>query len=522
MEAAAVPGLTLAVFNKEETLFSKAFGIKSLQGAEEPVDEQSLFCAASLGKPVFTYLVLQLVDQGVLELDRPLYLYWPHPDLTYDERHKLINTRMVLEHTTGLPNWRMGSRLEFLNDPGEEHTYSGEGFLYLMNIVEKETGKSIKELSQELIFDPLKMPNSSFTWREDFEENYAFAHNEKGQVMARYKPQEPNTAYSLQTTAADYAQLMRALLNGTGLKKETFESVFHPAIELARSPVDDSSISWGLGIGLLQMGDHDYCWQWGGHNWFASLTMALIEEGLGMVYFSNSINGFGLGKHLIELCLGKDRTPHQWLGDYDYLAPVKQLTLSLLQNYDFEASIAPYLATHGRHQDPDLLSEDQMEKIGLLFHEYAERRLSQKIFAYNQAAHPESAKAAENYAIACNICGEQQKAAKYFALAHRLDPDQQMNHDRYLQLTGQHPGKLVFRVEGHNYASYINLAGEFNDWNPVSHPFSRQAGEWRCCIDIPPGKYEYKIIIDGIWTLDASNPKSVYREQHNSVIEVND
>jgi len=75
------------------------------RGADRgPVEHDTIFAAASLTKPVFAAGVMTLVDDGALELDRPLSEYLPEPYLAEDERAASITARMVLSHTTGIPN----------------------------------------------------------------------------------------------------------------------------------------------------------------------------------------------------------------------------------------------------------------------------------------------------------------------------------------------------------------------------------------------------------------------------------
>ena len=85
-----------------------------------PVEDDTMFAAASLTKPVFAAGVMALVDAGALELDRPLSLYLPEPYLADDERAASITARMVLSHTTGFPNWR-GRRRRSTCDGRQEH-----------------------------------------------------------------------------------------------------------------------------------------------------------------------------------------------------------------------------------------------------------------------------------------------------------------------------------------------------------------------------------------------------------------
>jgi CubicO group peptidase (beta-lactamase class C family) len=102
-----------------------------------------------LSKPVFVYMVLRLADRGVIDLDKPLYTCgFSYDRIDKDPSSKLITARMVLDHTTGLPNWG-GTPLEFLFTPGEKFNYSGEGYVYLQRVVEHVTGKSLEELAQQ-------------------------------------------------------------------------------------------------------------------------------------------------------------------------------------------------------------------------------------------------------------------------------------------------------------------------------------------------------------------------------------
>src|SRR6202012_5345020 len=86
-----------------------------------------------------------------------------------DSRYAKITARMVLRHTTGLPNWGDDKGAKLLFTPDSAFSYSGEGFQYLQRAVEKLTGKTLNEVAQQEVFTPLGMANSSYTWMERFD-----------------------------------------------------------------------------------------------------------------------------------------------------------------------------------------------------------------------------------------------------------------------------------------------------------------------------------------------------------------
>jgi CubicO group peptidase (beta-lactamase class C family) len=116
MKQGGVPGMSIALIRDGKTIWLHGFGVKDKR-TQEPVRTDTVFEAASLSKPVFTYGVLKLVDQGKLDLDIPLSSYLPKPYVP-DERVGKITARLVLSHRTGFPNWRgSDGSLPFISPP---------------------------------------------------------------------------------------------------------------------------------------------------------------------------------------------------------------------------------------------------------------------------------------------------------------------------------------------------------------------------------------------------------------------
>jgi CubicO group peptidase (beta-lactamase class C family) len=255
MAAATVPGLAAAIIRDGRLAQFLCCGSRHA-GRVGAVDENTVFAAASLSKPVFAYAVLQLAEQGRLSLSRPLADYLPDyiPD---DVRAASISAADVLSHSAGLPNWRSGEfPLKTHFPAGERFSYSGEGFLYLQQAVEAATGEKTETIARQLVFEPLGMARSSFVWHDRFEGNRAWPHDSFGRPGVSAKPGEANVAGTLQTTAADYARLLLAVLEGTRLAPETAREwlrprieVRHPGIQCLGASSEDTAtgVAWGLG-----------------------------------------------------------------------------------------------------------------------------------------------------------------------------------------------------------------------------------------------------------------------------------
>jgi hypothetical protein len=83
-------------------------------------------------------------------------------------------------------------------------------------------------------------------------------------------------------------------------------------------------------------------------------------------------------------------------------------------------------------------------------------------------------------------------------------------------------GNTTFTLKGYPEASVVVLTGSFDNWSQSQLLFAREGDEWVCRVDLDPGVYQYKFIVDGDWLLDPSNPDTAEDEAGNvnNVIEV--
>ena len=238
MKKSNVSGVSIALIRHGKTVWVHGFGVKEA-GTSQPVTSETVFEAASLGKPVFAYGVLKLVDQGRLGLDVPLTTYLPKPYIAGDQRLAKITARIVLSHRTGFPNWPAdGDSSQFISHRESGLATRVEGYIYLQRVVEQITGKPLNQYMTEAVFTPLGMTSSSYVWRPDFDALTATGHDPDGKPTELWKPTEAGAASTLNTTAKDYALFVEAVLNGKGLRPETLREMETPA-NRARSGVQD-------------------------------------------------------------------------------------------------------------------------------------------------------------------------------------------------------------------------------------------------------------------------------------------
>ncbi|WP_077923383.1 serine hydrolase [Spirosoma sp. 209] len=320
MDKAGIPGLSLALIRQNTVVYSQGYGLTKADSTQR-VTPATVFDAASLSKPVFAYAVLQLVEAGKLDLDKPLYEYLPYADVAADERYKKITARLVLSHASGLPNWRknrQSNQLAMRYNPGERFGYSGEGFVYLQKVVEKITGKPINELMIERVFKPLQMTRSSYVWQPAFEADFAYPHDKESQPEDKGRFTQPNMAYSLQTTADDYARFVLALLTANGLKPATVDQMLSHQRQLPKTFSGTEPLSpglfWGLGIGIESTPTGDYFWHWGDNGTFRCYVTADRKRGDGIVYFTNSFNGLDIADDMVQQFIGGEHPAPPFLG----------------------------------------------------------------------------------------------------------------------------------------------------------------------------------------------------------------
>jgi CubicO group peptidase (beta-lactamase class C family) len=346
MSIAGVPAVSIALIEGTRTLTHVEGVTRASTGAA--INADTIFEAASLSKPVFAYLAMHLVSEGVIDLDKPLGDYVPLPNPA-DARAKSITARHVLSHTGGWRNWRNipAHTLTSDFDPGSRFSYSGEGYYFLQRVVEKATGKGILRITRERIFEPLGMSRSSYMWTPELDANRAEPHTNRGVPGDSFGPRTargfrdaaaaagkrmddwthedaerflptvnrdmavlpnfllPNVAGSLLTTARDYALFLRHLLESTE-GRAVLQRMQAPQVTM------NSALRWGLGVGLQSRNGSTQFWHWGDNFGFKNFVVGDVSTQSAIVVFTNGQNGRAIYERVIRATRG-DQPAFLWI-----------------------------------------------------------------------------------------------------------------------------------------------------------------------------------------------------------------
>lgn len=315
---AAIPGLSLATLRGGEIYSVHAFGTR---GAHDPAqtDPRTVFEAASLTKPLVSFIALQLAEEGRLDLELPLQEicggYVPG-----DERANAITATHVLTHTSGLPNITSAETpLRTYYSPGERFNYGSSAFGWLQRAIEQASGSPLEELARTRVFEAFGMADSSLHWQARFESNHAQGHEMDGQAVPKRRPATAAASWSLHTTATDYARFVQGVLRGHGLSPEMHARWLAPAVR-AREGVDDvlnldaaeaEDVSWGLGWGLET--SRDCFFHWGHIPGFRAFVMGSVARQDAVVWFTNSARGLRLARLVLPAILPGRHRCLDWL-----------------------------------------------------------------------------------------------------------------------------------------------------------------------------------------------------------------
>jgi CubicO group peptidase (beta-lactamase class C family) len=342
MKREDVQGMALAVIEKGQVTHVAAYGRRNVE-RDLSLTTDTIMYGASLTKTAFAYMMLQLVDEGRLDLDTSVANLLPRPlpeyndedndysDLTGDERWRALTPRILLTHTSGFANFRWletDQHLRFHHDPGSRYGYSGEGFYILQLILEQGLGLDVGKEMQSRVFDRFAMTNTSMSWRPEFATNLADGYGLDGSMEPHDERSGVSAAGSMDTSIADQARLWAGIVRGDGLSAASRAELVRPQFPIT-SPYQfptltteteprNAEIGLAAGLGLVTFQDTSGpAWFKGGHNpWTGNMVICLENKKRCVVMLANDVRAERIYPELARMVLGDTKMPWTW--EYNY------------------------------------------------------------------------------------------------------------------------------------------------------------------------------------------------------------
>ncbi len=317
MRAMNSPGLTLALADTKGAVRTAAFGFSDLE-TKVPVTPDLLFEIGSISKSFVALTLLQLREEGKLDLQRPILGYLPW--LPIEANYGTITVHHLLTHTSGLPD----ALVLFLSDPharhvqgfkpGEHFHYCNIGFAILGYLVEKLDHRPWSEAVRSRMFEPLGMTSSAAVIanenRKRTAKSYVPFYEDRTYVRDAPLALAGNLVFddaagSVVSTPGDMALYLEMLLRkgqgprGRIVSEESFALFSKPYI---KAPDLSPTASYGYGIGVDQLDGHTILRHTGGMVSFISAMHIDLDAGVaafasvnaGLGYRPNPVTQFAV------------------------------------------------------------------------------------------------------------------------------------------------------------------------------------------------------------------------------------
>ncbi|HEV2800715.1 MAG TPA: serine hydrolase [Pyrinomonadaceae bacterium] len=498
------PGVSIAVINGGRIEWAKAYGAKE-NGGRQPVTPETLFQAASVSKPVAALVALRLVQEGRLKLDEDVNRYlvsWKVPENEFTKTKK-VTLRGLLAHTAGLSvhgftgfaaDAKPATLLQILDGtppansapvrveavPGTRWRYSGGGYSVLQQLLIDVAGKPFSALAREKVLLPLKMARSNFEQplSSEWVGDVASGHLANGdKVKGGWNIYPTLAAGAMWTTASDMARFALEIQQSAQGKSNKILST-----ELANEMLTPQLENWGLGPTVQGAGRTRRFSHGGSTRGYRAFMVAYTETGQGAVVMTNSDNGEMLFDEILRSIAREYEWPDFQPTEKTLASVSPRVFESYVGQYEFRPNVILTITTEGGRMYGKLPGNPQAE-----FFPESETKYFLSVPGNPEVTFVKDARG-EVTGLNLLIEGRAMTIKKLTAAKPSLN------------------GNTTFRLKGFPNATIVAVAGSFNNWDVTRTLMSKDGDGWVCRVDLPPGKYLYKFVVDGEWIVDPENP----------------
>lgn len=316
-----IPGLAIAIVRNDSTLVAKGYGVREL-GKPDPVDANTVFDIASIGKSFTATAVAMLVDRGVLHWDEPVRRHLPELVLPTEELTANATVRDFLSHRTGLASanmmWALTAvdRAEVLRRmrhlrpqtaPRQAMVYSNIGYTVAGEAAAAAAARTtIEALLRDLVIRPLRLTSTTWSYEQTARmPNVAAPHATIAGRQQRIRRETQRhaiaAAAAVQSTANDLARWMRLHLNDGVLdgaryvSDSTMREMHSIQVPIATTPamraarmVQDSVVGYGMGWQIMDYRGHPLRWHSGNGDGQIAYMALLPRDRFGVVVMVNT------------------------------------------------------------------------------------------------------------------------------------------------------------------------------------------------------------------------------------------
>lgn len=327
MKKAEIPGMSVTIVNRKETVFQQGFGFSNLS-AKTAVTDSTIFELGSNSKAFTALAVLKLEKEGNVRLNDPVDQYIPWLQVTYNGKPAVITIEQLLHHTSGIPFETIGELpegygknslektvrilqdLPLAREPGKSFEYATINYDVLGLVIEKVTGQSFADYMQEQIFQPLGLEHTFVLKDPDVPEEtatgYKFGYTEPRSYMPPFYKGNAPAGYML-SNAEDMALWLKIQLGV--LRKGNFDYSLIDASHLANRSVnpDTNGSSYAAGWDVFQKGAGEISHA-GNNPTFSSFVGMHPGEGIGVVVLANINSDYTqvIGQGILNQLIGEE------------------------------------------------------------------------------------------------------------------------------------------------------------------------------------------------------------------------
>ncbi|MEM9509379.1 MAG: serine hydrolase domain-containing protein [Cyanobacteria bacterium P01_E01_bin.35] len=301
-----IPGISVAVVKEGNPLLVKGYGIANLEHSV-PATKKTVYEVASVGKTFTAFVVMMLVEAGVIELDKAIADYLDNLPPAWHS----VKIRHILSHQSGLPSytdvenyWQDIIRYELSQaeiialvkdlplkfQPGAYFSYDNTGYYLLGMMLEQITGKTYADLMHERLFKPLSMNATKMNNPKEVVPHRASGYRLPGNKIINKPYYSPSVTYSAGgqlSSIEDMVKYEQELFCPTLLQQSTLDLMWTPHFPFHNENWHKQKYVAGLGWQIPNYPNKRVVGHNGSIVGFASNITRFIEDRLTVILFCN-------------------------------------------------------------------------------------------------------------------------------------------------------------------------------------------------------------------------------------------